>query len=88
MGHSLLLELPEEIYQPLAEVAQKNGDTPEQVATDWLVAIVRQTGQDPVDRFIGVFQSNIFDWTEQHDLYLGQELLQVVEDQTEVKLVG
>ena len=87
MGHSLLLELPEEIYQPLAKVAQQNGDTPEQVATDWLVAMVRQGWQDPVEQFIGLFQSDIFDWTDQHDRYLGQALLQEMQEQAEVTLV-
>ncbi|MCL4832577.1 MAG: hypothetical protein KJZ86_09060 [Caldilineaceae bacterium] len=80
MGHALLLELPEEIYQPLVKTAQQSGDTPEQVATDWLVAMVRQSWQDPVDKFIGIFQSDISDWADQHDLYLGQNLLQEMQE--------
>ena len=84
MGHALLLELPEEIYQPLVKTAQQSGVTPEQVATNWLVAVIRQTWQDPLDKFIGVFRSNTFDWTDQHDLYLGQEFLQEMQGQTEV----
>ncbi len=80
MGHALLLELPEEIYQPLVKTAQQSGDTPEQVATDWLVAMVRQSWQDPVDKFIGIFQSDISDWADQHDLYLEQNLLQEMQE--------
>ena len=86
MGHVLLLELPEEIYQPLVKTAQQSGDTPEQVATNWLVAAIRQTWQDPLEKFIGVFQSNLFDWVDQHDLYLGQEFVQEMQAATEVNL--
>ena len=64
MGHALLLELSEEIYQPLVKTAQQSGDTPEQVATNWLVAVIRQTRQDPLEKFIGVFRSDIFDWSD------------------------
>lgn len=86
MGHALLLELPEEIYQPLIKTAQQSGSTPEQVATAWLVTVIRQTWQDPVEKFIGGFQSNIFDWADQHDMYLGQDLLQEMQGHTEVSL--
>ena len=73
MGHALVLELPEEIYQPLIKTAQESGDTPEQVATNWLIAAIRQNWNDPVEKFIGVFGVTL-SWTDQHDLYLGQEL--------------
>ncbi len=86
MGHALLLELSEEIYQPLIKTAQQSGDTPEQVATSWLEAVIRRGGQDPIEKFIGAFQSNNFNWTEQHDLILGQELLQEMQGTTEVSL--
>ncbi|MFN8492699.1 MAG: hypothetical protein U0350_34170 [Caldilineaceae bacterium] len=86
MGHVLLLELPEEIYQPLIKTAQQSGDTLEQVATNWLAAMVRQTWQDPLERFIGSFRSNVFDWADQHDLYLGQQLSQEMQGRSEVNL--
>lgn len=88
MGHALVLELPEEIYQPLIKTAQESGDTPEQVATNWLIAAIRQNWNDPVEKFIGVFRSNAVDWTDQHDLYLGQELFQEMQGQTEASLSG
>lgn len=59
MGYALVLELPEEIYQPLVQTAQQSGDTPEQVATKWLAAVIRQSLQDPLEPFIGVLQSNM-----------------------------
>lgn len=87
MGYALVLEIPEEIYRPLAETAQQSGHTPEQWATDWLVAAIRQTLQDPLEKFIGVFRSSVVDWTDQHDLYLGQALLEEMQDQPEVSRI-
>lgn len=57
MGHALLLELPEEIYQPLIKTAQQSGSTPEQVATAWLVTVIRQTWQDPVEKLSVAFRA-------------------------------
>jgi hypothetical protein len=87
MGYALVLEIPEEIYQPLVKTAQQSGHTPEQFATNWLVAIIRQTLQDPLERFIGVFRSNVIDWVDQHDLYLGQELLEQMQNQPDVSRI-
>jgi hypothetical protein len=81
MGHALVLELSEEIYQPLIKTAQQSGYTPEQVATNWLAAVIHQTWHDPLEKFIGVF-----DWADQHDLYLGQELLHEMQGNQEVSL--
>jgi hypothetical protein len=76
MGYALLLEIPEEIYQPLVKTAQQSGHTPEELVTTWLTTVVRQTLQDPLEQFIGAFHSNIPDWANQHDRYLGQALFE------------
>jgi hypothetical protein len=34
----------------------------------------RQFQDDPLEKFIGAFTSNIADWTDQHDKYIGQAL--------------
>jgi hypothetical protein len=77
----IVLEISEEIYQPLVKTAQQSGYTPEELATNWLVASIPQTLQDPLERFIGGFHSNVIDWVDQHDLYLGQELLEQMQNQ-------
>lgn len=61
MGYALVLEIPEEIYQPLVKTAQQSGSTPEELATNWLVASIRQMQQDPLERFIGGFRSDVVD---------------------------
>ena len=72
MGYTLTLEVPEEVYRPLAESARQQGTTPEELIVEWLVAAIQHAINDPVEPFIGAFSSNIPDWADQHDKYLGQ----------------
>jgi hypothetical protein len=74
MGQRLVLELPDEIYGALAETAQRAGSTPENLAIAWLMAVGRHAARDPVEQFIGALPSNVADWAERHDHYLGQAL--------------
>lgn len=83
MRYALVLEIPEEIYQPFVKTAQQSGYTPEELATDWLVASIRQRLQDPLERLIGSFRSNVIDWVDQHDFYLSQALLEQMQSQPE-----
>lgn len=74
MAHQLILEVPEEVYAPLADAARRSGATPEGLAVAWLTAASRLAAQDPVEPFIGAFRSDVPDWADQHDKYLGQGL--------------
>ena len=60
----------------LAETAKNTGATPEQLAVDWLAAMSRHAAKDPVEKWIGALSSNISDWTDQHDKYLGENLME------------
>jgi hypothetical protein len=73
MTHQLILDVPEEVYRPLIEAAQRKGSTPEQLAVEWLTA-GRQAAEDPLERFIGAIPSAVPDWADAHDKYLGQAL--------------
>ena len=75
MGHTLMLEVPENIYQPLAKTAEQRGGTPEELAMEWLLTASHLVVDDPVENFIGAFHSNISDWADQHDKYIGQTLM-------------
>lgn len=81
MEHTLVLEIPENIYEPLAKTAQRTGQTPEEVAMEWLVIAIQSMLDDPVESFIGAFSSNISDWADQHDWYLGQALIEQIHKQ-------
>lgn len=72
MSHVLQLELPEEIYKPLVKNAKQKGRSPEEIAIEYLKSILSKLEDDPIEKFIGAFQSDIPDWADQHDKYLGQ----------------
>jgi hypothetical protein len=76
MSHQLTLQIPDDLYQRLTQVAGKMGQTPEQLILTYLgEAIQNQKPEDPVEQFIGALRSNVPDWIEQHDAYLGQSHL-------------
>ena len=75
MGHTLVLELPEDLYKPLLQKAKQAGSTPEELAIKWLVSVIHNIINDPVENFIGAFSSDVSDWSDQHDKYLGKALM-------------
>ena len=75
MSQVLNLEIPEEIYQPLVEIAQRRGQSPEEFTLQWLMVSIQHFTDDPLEPLIGSVQSNIPDWTENHDHYLGENFL-------------
>jgi len=44
MTHKLALEVPNEIYAPLADTAKRTGATPEELAVKWLAAAAAPAG--------------------------------------------
>ncbi len=76
MTHQLLLNIPENIYQKLIIKAQKQEETLESIALKYLDQITVEIEEDPLDDFIGAFNSNNSDWLENHDYYLGKSHLE------------
>jgi hypothetical protein len=74
MGHTLVLEVPEDVYEPLVKRAEQLGSTPEKLAIEWLETLIRGPVDDPIENFIGAFGSHISNWADEHDTYLGQNL--------------
>ncbi len=74
MGHTLRLELADDLYEPLVKRAKQTGSTPEKVVANWLVTVIRTAVDDPVEKFIGSFHSKTKDWADKHDKYLGINL--------------
>ncbi len=70
----MTIDIPEKIYEPLAKVAKNTGRTPEELAIEWLETASRGVAEDPVEKFIGAFKSDIPDWADQHDKYIGENL--------------
>jgi hypothetical protein len=75
MTHQLLLNVPDQLYQLLVETAQTKGETPENLVIQYLQEAQIKTQNDPLDQFIGAFNSNKSDWLDQHDEYIGKSSL-------------
>ena len=72
MGHTLTLDVPEEVYQSLIQQAEQTGLPPEAVAVQLLATATQHPIDDPLEQFIGAFSSQGIAWAEQHDVYLGK----------------
>ena len=70
MGHTLTLDVPEEVYQSLLRQAEQTGQPPEAVAVQLLATATQHQVDDPLEQFIGAFRSDGVDWADQHDVYL------------------
>lgn len=75
MAHTLVLEIPEDVYEPLLKTAEQLGQSPEDTAVRWLENAARKSLDDPVEKFIGAFGNEIPDWADEHDKYIGRELM-------------
>lgn len=83
MTHSLVLEVPENIYQSLAEKASKNGKRIEEIALEKLAEDEPEQINDPLDKFVGAFKSDVPDWADNHDKYLGENLMRELRGESE-----
>ena len=83
MGRTLTLELSEEVYEPLARSAEQVGKTPEQMVVQILTESIRQFEDDPIEKFIGAFDSGVPDWADDHDKYIGEAILKHMRNETD-----
>ncbi len=83
MTHSLLLEVPESIYQPIVEEARAEGRKVEEIALERLANGKPQKIDDPLDEFVGAFRSDVPDWADNHDKYLGENLMREMRGENE-----
>jgi hypothetical protein len=72
MGHTLTLDVPEDVYQSLIQKAEQTGQLPEAVAVQLLATATQSQVDDPLEQFIGAFSSHGANWADQHDVYLGK----------------
>ena len=74
MGHTLTLDVPEEVYQSLIQKAEQTGQPPEAVAVQLLATATQHRVDDPLEQFIGAFSGHGADWADHHDAYLGESV--------------
>jgi hypothetical protein len=82
MGHTLTLDVPEDVYQSLQRQAEQTGQSPEIVAVQLLATATQPHGEDPLEQFIGAFSSQGVDWADHHDAYLGQSIRDTMRRET------
>lgn len=71
MGRTIALDIPDGIYESLARKAKQAGCTPEELALELITSANGDVVDDPVEKFIGAFKSNVPDWLDRHDHYIG-----------------
>ena len=76
MSHMLNIPVPDTLYETLTNTARETGQPLETIAAKWLAAAAKQFAQDPLDSFIGAFDSGGTDWADNHDHYFGQAVLE------------
>jgi hypothetical protein len=73
--HQLTLQLPDDVYAPLLDRAQRAGKSPEAVAADFVSTCVSSSESDPLIALLGSIDSDLTDVAERHDEYIGAELM-------------
>ncbi len=76
MDRALTVEVPETVYGLLLQVARQRGQTVQELIVEWLTRGIQATLEDPLERFIGAFRSDIPGWAERHDEYIGRTTLE------------
>lgn len=74
MSRTLTLSLPESVYSSLIQKADEAGQPPEALAVQLLTTATRPEADDPLEEFIGAFNSQGIDWADRHDAYLGNAI--------------
>jgi len=83
MSNMVALEVPQELYEALQAQAKKNGREPDTLAIEWLTQAIQQASaieDDPLIQLFGTIESDITDIAEQHDEYIGRELVHKLRD--------
>jgi|GEM_PF-471367 len=76
MAHTITLEVPQDVYNSLLAAAKEAGESPEEVALHYIVEAIQPLTHDPLDDIIGAISSDIPDWGERHDYYIGQTIME------------
>ncbi len=73
MNHPLTLDLPSEVYEPLARQAAEEGRPLETVAAEWLLSGMPRHERRSVLEFAGSLEADVSDLGARHDHYLNAD---------------
>ena len=77
MDQTLVLHIPQELYEALRIQAEKKGQTLDTLAVKWLTETMQHADADEIDPLVelfGTIESDNTDIAEHHDDYLGAAL--------------
>ncbi len=83
MPKTLAIELPDEIYAVLEELAAEEGKSVQELGAEWLIAAVTRILDDPLEQVIGMLKVGMPNWSERHDELLGAYLRGKIRGETE-----
>ena len=72
--HRLTLELPDEVYAPLLQRAERNATTPEVLLSQWAGSITQNDTEDPLLGLLGSLEFEAGDVSARHDDLIGRSL--------------
>ncbi len=78
MSRKLTLQVSEDVYSSILKAAKQTGQIPEVLVVQWLTTIADNLTNDPLERFIGAFKSNVNDWVDKHDKYIGESQIEAI----------
>lgn len=81
MEHTLLLKVPENVYEVLTKTAEQTGRPREALAVEWLLAAINRLVNDPLEEFIGAFSSSVPNWADDHDQHIGKSIMETMHNQ-------
>jgi predicted transcriptional regulator len=76
MGHTLSVNVSDDLYDTLRSLARQKGTTPEEVAAEIVAESAMPPDKDPLLQLAGVLDSGVEDIADHHDLYIGRALAQ------------
>ena len=76
MSQTIELELPDAVHESLLKKAEKTGVSPQVLIASLVEAAVNEkSDDDPLESFIGAFDSQNADWIDRHDEYTGHSVM-------------
>ncbi len=83
MSQTLQVEISDEAYLRLSQLAQSEGKTPAELGAEIVNRNVAHLLHDPLDEFIGKIKTDVPDWAHRHDELIGEQLARELKGEAE-----
>jgi len=85
MSCTVSLEISDELYRTLSDVAARQNRSAEEVGAEWFQSTIERLAADPIMSLIGSVrsESDVSDWADRHDYYIGEHLAAELRDEEE-----